>query len=105
MNAVLDILGAALAAVARAALANMTTAEWTLAVALAGAAWLLASGRGWRAAGVLVFLVAAGAGAWLSWKAGRYGVLAQHSVMATMVLHGLLKARGWALVSRYSKRS
>lgn len=105
MNTVLDILNAisgalavALHAVARAALANMSVAEWALAVALAGAAWLLASGRGWRAVGVLVFLVAVSGCAWLTWKAGRYGVLAQQTVLVAMVLHGLAKSRGRALV-------
>lgn len=93
MNTVLETLGAALAALARLALANMSAAEWALAVALAGAAWLLASGRGWRAVGVLVFLVAVAACAWLTWHAGRYGVLAQQGVLAAMVLHGLRHVR------------
>jgi hypothetical protein len=97
MDAVIGALGVALAAAARAALANLSAAEWTLAAALAGAAWLLASGRGWRAVGVLVFLMAVAACAWLSWKAGRYGVLAQQAVLAAMVLHGL-KGRGRAVV-------
>lgn len=97
MDAVIGALGVALAAAARAALANASTAEWVLAVVLAGAAWLLSSGRGWRAVGVLVFLVAVGACSWLSWKAGRHGVLAQQAMLAAMVLHGL-KGRGWALV-------
>lgn len=93
LDAIIGALGVALNALARVALANMSAADWALAVALAlaGAAWLLASGRGWRAVGVLVFLVAVGACAWLSWKAGRHGVLAQQAVLAVMVLHG----SGW----------
>lgn len=91
MNAVIDTLSAALGAVARAALVNMSVAEWSLAVALAGTAWMLSSGRGWRILGVLVFLGVMGAGAWLTWKAGRYGVLAQQIVLSAMVLHGFFK--------------
>lgn len=100
VDAVIGALAVVLQATARAALANISAAEWVLAVALAGAAWLLSSGRGWRAVGVLVFVLAVAACAWLSWKAGRYGVLAQQAVLAAMVMHGLLKSRGWALVKK-----
>lgn len=103
MNTILDNLSAAFAALARAAVAHMSIAEWALAATLAGAAWLLASGRGWRAVGVLVFVVAVGACAWLSWKAGRYGVLAQQSVLSIMVLHGVLRSRGWTAARRAAK--
>ena len=110
MNAVLDILntvldavigalGVALAAVARAALANASTSEWVLAVALAGTAWMLSSGRGWRAVGLLAFALAVAAGAWLSWKTGHAGMVAQQAVLAAMVLHGV-KRRGWSLAGK-----
>jgi len=110
MNAVLDILNTvldavigalavALAAVARAALANVSTSEWVLAVALAGTAWMLSSGRGWRAVGLLAFSLAVAAGAWLAWKTGHAGMVAQQVVMAVMVLHGI-KGQGWSLTGK-----
>ena len=102
MDAVIDALAVALAAVARAALANVSAAEWVLAVTLAGAAWLLSSGRGWRAVGLLAFALAVGAGAWISWRTHHHGMVAQQAVLAVMVLHGI-KGRGRAVVKGGAK--
>lgn len=96
LSAIVGALGVGLQAIGQAMLANTAAAEWTLAAALAGAAWLISLGRGWRASGVLVFLVAVIACTWLSWKLGRHGALAQQAVMAAMILHGTLRARGYA---------
>lgn len=91
MDAVIGALGVALHAVARAMLANVAASEWVLAVALAGAAWMLCSGRGWRVVGVLAFALTVGAGAWLAWRTHHHGMVAQQVVVAAMVLHGQLK--------------
>jgi prepilin signal peptidase PulO-like enzyme (type II secretory pathway) len=99
LDAVIGALGVALAAVARAALANASTAEWVLAVALAGTAWMLSSGRGWRAVGLLAFSLAVAAGGWLAWRTNHPGMVAQQAVLAAMVLHGL-KGRGWSLTGK-----
>jgi prepilin signal peptidase PulO-like enzyme (type II secretory pathway) len=100
MDAVIGALGVALAAVARAALANVHAAEWSSALVLALAVWLLA-GRRWRpAVGLGLFVLAVGAGAWLSWKTGHTGVTAQQAALAALVLRGQLKAQGWALVKK-----
>lgn len=105
MDAVIGALAVALAALERAALANPSAAEWATALALvvALAGWLLAGRRGNAALNLLLFLAAVGAGSWLSWKTGHAGVLAQQVALAVMVLHGLAKGRGWALVRGYSK--
>jgi prepilin signal peptidase PulO-like enzyme (type II secretory pathway) len=103
LDAVIGALAVGLQAAARAALANTSAAEWVLAVALAGAAWMLSSGRGWRAVGLLAFSLAVAAGAWLSWKTGHGGMVAQQAVLAAMVLHGL-KGRGWTLAGKGSAR-
>lgn len=102
MDAVIGALDVGLQAAARAALANVSAAEWVLAVALAGAAWMLSSGRGWRAVGLLAFLLAVGAGAWLAWRTNHPGMVAQQAVMAAMVLHGI-RGRGWTLAKGGSK--
>ena len=96
MDAVIGALAVGLQAAGRAMLANVFAAEWVLAAALAGAAWMLSSGRGWRIAGVLVFALAVTAGGWLTWKTGHAGMMAQQAVLAAMVLHGL-KSRGWTM--------
>lgn len=102
MDALIGALAVGLKAAARAMLANVHAAEWVLAVALAGAAWLLSSGRGWRVVGLLAFSLTVAAGAWLSWKTGHAGMVAQQAVMAAMVLHGI-KGRGWSLVKGGAK--
>ena len=96
LDAVINALAVGLQATARAALANVSAAEWTLAAALAGSAWLISIGRGWRVAGVLTFALTVTAGAWLTWKTGHAGQVAQQAVLALMALHGI-RARGWTL--------
>ena len=103
MDAVIGALAVGLAATARAMLANVFAAEWVLAAALAGAAWMLSSGRGWRIAGVLVFALAVAAGAWLCWRTNHAGMVAQQAVLAAMVLHGI-KGRGWSLAGKAGAR-
>lgn len=100
LDSVVGALAVALGATARAMLANVHAAEWSSALVLALAVWLLAGRRGSGALNLLLFLVAVGAGAWLSWKTGHTGVTAQQAALAVMVLHAQLKARGWALVGR-----
>ena len=102
-DAIVNVLAVGFHAAGRAMLANVTAAEWTLAAALAGSAWLLSIGRGWRAMGLLAFVASVTACAWLSWKAGRHGVLAQQAVLALMVLHGV-KGRGWTLAGKEGAR-
>ncbi len=102
MDAVIGALAMGLKATAQAALANVSAAEWVMAVALAGAAWMLSSGRGRRAVGLLVFLVVVGACAWLAWRTHHHGMVAQQAVLAVMVLHGF-KGRGWSLVQGGAK--
>ena len=97
LDAIIGALAVALDATARAMLANVHAAEWASALVLALAVWMLAGRRGSSALALLLFLVAVGAGAWLSWKTGHAGVTAQQTALAIMVLHGL-KGRGWALV-------
>lgn len=95
LDAIVGALAVGLAATAQAALANVLVAEWVVAVALAGAAWLISNGRGWRAAGLLTFSLTVAAGAWLCWRTNHHGMVAQQAVLAAMVLHGI-KGRGWA---------
>lgn len=97
LDAVINVLAVSIQAAGRALLSNVTAAEWFLAAALFGSAWLLSIGRVWRAVGLLAFLATVTACAWLSWKAGRHGVLAQQTVMAAMVLHGLRQSGGRTL--------
>ena len=101
MDAVIGALAVALQATARAMLANVHTSEWATALVLAGAVWLLASRRGRPVVGMMLFSLAVGAGAWLSWRTNHHGMVAQQAVLAVMVLHGLLKAQGWALVKKF----
>lgn len=103
MDAVIGALVMGLHATARAALANVSAAEWVMAVALAGAAWLLASRRGRPVVGMLLFVLAVGAGAWLSWRTNHHGMVAQQAVLGVMVLHGLVKGWGWKLVKGGAK--
>lgn len=98
LDALVDALIVALNTVAKAMLANTSAAEWVLAVVLAFAAWILAGRRGSFTRGLMLFTLAASASAWLSWRTNHHGMVAQQAVLALMVLHGLLKARGWALV-------
>lgn len=103
LNTVLDALIGALAAVARAMLQNIHATEWTVGLLLILSVWLLTSRRGNSAFGFAVLLLAVGAGAWLSWKTGHTGASVQQVTLAALSLHGLLKARGWALVRGYAK--
>jgi hypothetical protein len=76
-------------ATAQAALANIHTAEWTAAMALVGGVWLMISRRGNTTLGLLIFVVAAAASAWLSWKTQHHGMLVQQTVLAVISLHSL----------------
>ena len=98
MDAVIGALGVALAATARAMLANVHTSEWATALVLAVAVWMLAGRRARPVWGLALFLLAVGAGAWLSWRTHHHGMVAQQAALAVMVLHGLAKGRGWALL-------
>ena len=100
---VMDALGAGLGVLARAMLANVQGAEWASALVLAIGVWLLLNRRKSAGLGFALFLLGVSAGAWLSWKTGHTGVTAQQAALAVMVLHGQLRARGWALVRGYSK--
>jgi len=62
----------------------------------AGQGWVVARGGGWGGVGLLAFALAVAAGAWLSWKTGHAGMVAQQAVLAAMVLPGV-KRRGWSL--------
>lgn len=97
-DAIISAMAVALNALTRAALANVSTAEWVIAVALLVAVWLLVSRRGRPAVGMLLFGLAVGAGAWLSWRTSHHGMVAQQAALVAMVLHGLVKSRGWLLL-------
>ena len=104
LNTVLDALIGALAvglnAVAKAMLSNVHAAEWASALALAVALWLLAGRRGHPALALLLFVLAVGAGAWLSWRTGHTGVTVQQVALAVMIFHGI-KGRGWIVKIGY----
>ena len=104
MDAVIGALAMGLSAITKTMLANIHATEWTTGLLLILSVWLLASRRGRPAWGLALFLLAVGAGVWLSWKTGHTGVTAQQAALAAVVLHGQLRARGWALVRGYSKR-
>lgn len=103
LDAVIGALAVALTAVARAALANVSTSEWVLAVALAVSCWMLARRRGNAAVGFALLVLTVTAAAWLSWKTGHTGASVQQAALAALGLHGLLKGRGWALVKGGAK--
>lgn len=99
LDALIGALAVALNAVARAMLANVHASEWTLALVLAIGVWLLAGRRRRSAVGLALFVLAVGAGAWLSWRTGHTGVTAQQAALAAFGLHGL----GWTLVKGGAK--
>lgn len=103
LDAVIGALAVALGAVAKTMLANIHSTEWTVGLLLILSVWLLTSRRGNSALGFAFLLLAVGAGAWLSWKTGHTGTSVQQVTLAILSLHGLLRARGWALVRKYSK--
>ena len=98
MDAVIGALAVGLQATARAMLANIHSTEWTLGLLLALSCWLIVSRRWSTAVGVVLLALAVVAGAWLSWKTGHTGASVQQAALAVMVLHGLAKGRGWALL-------
>jgi hypothetical protein len=108
MSTVLDDLISALAvalnSVAKAMLANVHTTEWVAALVLAVALWLLAGRRGHPALALLLFVLAVGAGAWLSWRTGHTGVTVQQVALAVMIFHGI-KGRGWIVKIGYKTNS
>jgi len=100
INFILDNLNTALNTVLAAMLAHTNAVEWMVAIFILCGIWLLAN-RGRNAVwGFMCFTVAVSAGTWLSWKTGHTGVLVQQVVLAVLGLHGLLRARGWALLFR-----
>ena len=98
MNAVLDTLNMALNTVLAAMLANIHATEWGSVLFMIGGVWLLVDRRRNAALGLTILLVAVAAGAWLSWKTGHTGASVQQVALAALGLHGLLRARGWALL-------
>jgi hypothetical protein len=103
MNAVLDTLNMAMNTVLAAMLANIHATEWGAALLMIGGAWLLTNKRRNAALGFTLLLLAVAAGAWLSWKTGHTGASVQQVALAVLSLHGLLRARGWALVRGYAQ--
>jgi hypothetical protein len=97
LDAVIGALVVALGAVAKTMLANIHSTEWMLGLCLALSCWMLARRRGNTTVGVVLLVLAVTAGAWLSWKTGHSGASVQQVALAALGLHGLLRARGWAL--------
>ena len=104
MDALIGALAVALRTVARAALANVHTTEWVAALVLSVALWLLAGRRGSSALALLLFVLAVGVGAWLSWRTGHTGVTVQQVALAVMIFHGI-KGRGWIVKIGYKTNS
>lgn len=103
MNAVLDTLNMALNTVLATMLANIHATEWGAALLMIAGVWLLSNRRRNAVFGFTFILLAVAVGTWLSWKTGHTGASVQQVALAALGLHGLLRARGWALVRGYAK--
>lgn len=89
LSSLIAALIAAADATAAAALANIHSAEWTMALALVGSVWLMISRRGNATLGLLLFVAATAASSWLAWRTNHHGVLVQLALLAVISLHSL----------------
>lgn len=95
---VIGLLITALSIISKAMLTHIHTTEWIIAMLMVAGAWFLIDKRRNASVGFTLLVLAVTAGAWLAWKTGHTGASVQQVTLAALSLHGLLRARGWALV-------